>query len=150
MTQLSFPGLEPSPSSPVFKNERCAFSSCPDPARYLAIYFIMGHYNEDDDVPDLAGYDCPDENESPTIYSCGESHLEQQVRLNYTGKGEVDEMQVPDIIVNPLGGIEVQLYDRILGKLEETVDPNFLTKKLWSGHRESLETLWQRESWRWI
>lgn len=148
MTQLSFPGLEEKVTL-LFPKEKCNLAGCSEPARFLAIYFIMGNYNEDDDQPSLVGYDCPFE-DSPPLYACGESHLEQQIKLNYNGKGEVDEMQTPNIIVNPLGSIEVELYDQILGRLGETLYSDFLTKKLYSHHRESLEELWKRESWRWI
>ena len=149
MKQLSFPGLEYKLPI-VFPKEECTLTTCQDPARFLAIYFIMGQYNEDDDEPALLGYDCPFE-DSPTIYGCHESHLEQQIRENYQGKSSiVEEERIPDIIVNALGGIEIEKYDKILGRLGVTLDPTFLTKKLYSWHRESLEELWKRESWRWI
>ncbi len=148
MIQLSFPGLED--KLLLFPKQECNSAGCHEPAQFLAIYFIMGQYNEDDDQPALIGYDCPFE-DSPTIYSCNQSHLEQQVRENYLGKSRiVEEGLAPDIIVNALGSIEADLYDRILGRLGETLDPPFLTKELYSGHRESLEELWKRESWRWI
>jgi len=149
MIQLSFPGLGFKPSV-IFPQEKCNYRGCQDSAQFLAIYFIIGHYNEDDDQPALIGYDCPFD-DSPTIYGCNESHLEQQIRQNYEGKGNiVEEEGIPDIIVNALGSIQPVLYDKILGRLGETLDPQFLTKELYSGQRESLEELWKRESWRWI
>lgn len=149
MKQLIFPGLEYK-LPVVFPKEKCNYGKCPDSAQFLAIYFIMGHYNQDDDQPALIGYDCPFE-DSPTIYGCNQSHLEQQIRENYEGKGNlVEEERIPDIIVNARGSIQPELYDRILGRLEETLDSDFLTKKTYSFGRESLETLWKRESWRWI
>ena len=109
----------------------------------------MGMYNEDDDRPELVGYDCPLES-SLAVYGCDAPHLERQIQDNYHGHGLIEAERIPDIIVNALGSIEIDLYDRILGRLDETLEPDFLTAKLYSQNRESLEELWKRESWRWI
>ena len=149
MKQLIIPGLEDKLPL-IFPQQKCNYRGCKNSTQFLAIYFVMGHYNEDDDQAALIGYDCPFE-DSPTIYGCNESHLEQQIRQNYEGKGSiVEEERIPDIIVNAVGSIQPELYDKILGRLGETLDPQFLTTELYSGHRESLEELWERESWRWV
>lgn len=46
--------------------------------KFLAMYFAMGQYNEDDSVPpELVGFDCPFD-DSPTICAQDENELEEK------------------------------------------------------------------------
>ncbi len=148
-TQLYLPGWEEDPRI-FFNEERCEKSDCHQPAKLLAIYFTMGMYNDDDNVPHLVGYDCPFD-DSPTLYACTKSHLESLIINSYTGeKKGIEEAVAPDIIVNAQGIVLADFYAATLGLLGIPSDPHFLTEKTYSFGKESLEQLWVREKWRWI
>lgn len=125
---------------------------------FLAIYFRMGSYNEDDNVPDLVGYDCPFD-DSPVLYAHNEEELECKVKEVYAGNvdkvvnletdrnwdGADWEKVYPDVICDDQGNIQVDLYRKIMS--EESFHPD--TTK-YSFGRETLTQLWEREKWRWI
>ncbi len=119
--------------------------------QFNAIYFVMGHYNEDDGVPSLVGFDCPFD-DSPVIAVDTEQELEERVRAVINGDYiplERNERGVyeflgsnPDVIVNANGEILVDLYEKITGS-------NPLDRE-YSFGRENLKEFWAREKWRWF
>ena len=117
---------------------------------YYAIYFIMGNYNEDDDVDkNWIGLDWPFEDDSPILKSINEIGLINKIRDIYDGKGKFDdgtgeadfESDWPEVICDEKGNFLPELY-KILGI------PFDLHLKYFSGGRESLANLWERERWR--
>ena len=113
--------------------------------RYFAIYSNLGQYNKDDNVSsDLIGFDCPFD-DSPVISAATEQDLVKKIREAYFGNhSKIEEKIRPDIIVNSFAKVKADLYERIFGTKLNTTDLGY------SQNRESLEDLWQRESWRWI
>lgn len=127
--------------------------------KYLAIYFRMGMYNEDDNVsPNLIGFDCPFD-DSPVLHAKDEEELERKIREVYEGNfynvaekgterdwdGADGEGIYPDIICDSQGNIQVGLYSKITS--EENFHPDTIK---YSFGRETLTQLWEREKWRWI
>ncbi len=120
---------------------------------FLAIYFRMGQYNEDDKVASqLLGFDCPFD-DSPVLYAVSEEDLERRVQEVYVGKvgpqrewAGVDWRGIyPDVISDQRGSIRVEVQRRICH--DQEFDP---TKVKYSLGRETLAELWEREKWRWI
>ncbi len=125
--------------------------------KYLAIYFRMGRYNEDDIPSNLIGFDCPFD-DSPVLYAKDEKELEQKVRKIYDYgdcQGESDLESdwdgvdwrgiYPDIVCDARGNIQINLYRRITGDKE--FKPDLIKYSL---GRETLTDLWEREKWRWV
>ncbi len=120
----------------------------------LAIYFRMGQYNKDDEVPsEIVGLDCPFD-DSPVLYAGNEAELERKVQEVYRGTYDfagrkwagVDWRGLyPDVICDQKGIIQTELYRRICQDKE--FDPNVVR---YSFGRETLTSLWEREKWRWI
>ena len=158
--QLFLPGMSPNPDW-YFKRMQCGIVStetgydthcfggreCSNRSAFLAIYFKMGQYNEDDGRKDLVGFDCPFEKDSEQLYACGPVHLEELVGL-VKEWGDVDPL--PEIIVNASGIVQKDLHARIALFLQQEWVPDFFTAKRYSHGRESLESLWARERWRFI
>lgn len=95
--------------------------------QFLAIYFRMGQYEPEDNVPsELVGFDCPFD-DSPVLYARNEEELEHKVKEVYSGNVEtvVDlktdrswdgadwEKVYPDVICDDQGNIQVDLYRKI-------------------------------------
>ena len=127
--------------------------------KYLAIYFRMGMYNEDDNVPsNLIGFDCPFD-DSPVLYAKNKEELEQKVREVYAGnvpkvveketesywEGVDWEGIYPDVICDARGKIQSELYCKICS--DERFNPDLIR---YSFGRETLMQLWEREKWRWV
>jgi len=118
--------------------------------KYMAIYFCMGHYNQDDGLPELVGYDCPfggddPRTDSPEIRANDISKLKKLVESVYhDGLLGPDYTQtLPEIIVDEEGKIRPDIYQIVTGY---ELNPE---KKVYSSGRESLIELWSREKWRW-
>lgn len=139
MIQLLLPGI---PEVKHFK-KKC---SCDHPGSLLAIYFRMGQLEEEDGCPGLLGYDCPFD-DSDTLYACNEDHLEELITK---ATEELEGVSFPEIIVNPKGEIQKAVYLSLARKLGKDYDERVFTDFLYSQGRESLESLWYREKWRWI
>lgn len=114
--------------------------------KYLALYFKMGHYNEDDDVsPDLVGNDCPFE-DSLELRAVDEQELERKIKeVNSGSEGADFEGYDPDVICDLEGNIQIELYRKLCSEPDFNPD-----KALYSHGRENLTTFWKREKWRWI
>ena len=123
--------------------------------KFLAIYFRMGMYNEDDDdvSPDLIGFDCPFD-DSPVIYAENEAELERKVKEVCAGIYKPTEFEsdwkgvdcrgvYPDVICYHRGNILADLYK----KFHPDTDPD---TDFYSFRRETLTDLWKREKWRLI
>ncbi|MBI2146743.1 hypothetical protein HYU22_05380 [Candidatus Woesearchaeota archaeon] len=121
--------------------------------KYLAIYFRMGQYEKDDNVPQLVGFDCPFD-DSPVLQTTTEAELEFKVKEVYAGTYPFEERCwwgvdwrgiYPEVICDSQGIIQIELYRRICS------DPSFDPQKAeYSLGRETLAALWEREKWRWI
>ncbi len=111
-------------------------------------------YNEDDNVPDLVGFDCPFE-DSPMIGGRDERALEDKVRAVYDGTFEPSEDDdtftgdyegcYPNVITDEAGEIQVELYGMICDNPD--FDPDSVT---YSWNRETLSQFWERERHRWF
>ena len=150
MQQLSFP----------FANRKCfevhlgegdiIKCSCGEDSNLLAIYFRMGQYNADDNLPNLIGFDCPFD-DSPEIYACSSDCLIKEIREVNLGKHKsINQQSFPDIIVNASGGIERALYFSLARQVGLDYDADHFTSNNYSFGKENLEQLWEREKWRWI
>jgi hypothetical protein len=115
--------------------------------KFQAIYFIMGHYNEDDNVdPKLNGFDCPF-CDSPVLYADTEDELARKVMQIYDGKVSVEgdwETCYPDVICDMQGNLLNDVYQKIVG---EPFDPDEIE---YSFGRETVTQFWKREKWRWF
>ncbi len=113
--------------------------------KFLAIYFIMGHYNADDSLPDLVGFDCPFD-DSPVLCASDEEELEQKIKDIYN-RGQLSNFErcYPDIISDTKGNIQVELYKKICHS--DDFNPNAIW---YSFGKETLTNLWEREKWRWV
>lgn len=117
--------------------------------KFYAVYFIMGHYREDDKVPEeWIGRDCPFE-DSPWLEAETVDGLRKLIDGMVEGTlcgpnyGTFHE-EYPDAIFDANGNIRLDLYRDICG---EELDPHHA---LYSAGRDSLQTLWHREKWRWF
>lgn len=114
--------------------------------KFQAIYFIMGHYNEDDEVDQsIIGFDCPFD-DSPVLYAVTEEELERNVKAMYNGDIEVKgdwRGRYPDAICDMKGNLQPELYEKIV---DEPLNPDEVEC---SFGRETLTQFWERESWRW-
>jgi len=124
---------------------------CAKPTAIMAIWFVMGNYNEDDNKPELVGFDCPFD-DSEQLYACSSAHLGAMLaRINDCTLESSLEEKAPDIIVNAQGRIEKEIYLQIMKNVYGfALTPDFSETKSWSRRRESLEQLWEREKWRFI
>lgn len=124
---------------------------CSKPAAIMAIWFVMGNYNEDDNKPELVGFDCPFD-DSEQLYACSSAHLGAMLaRINDGTLESSLEERAPDIIVNAQGRIEKEIYLQIMKNVYGlSLSPDFLEAKSWSWGKESLEQLWEREKCRFI
>jgi hypothetical protein len=112
---------------------------------FQAIYFIMGAYNSDDNVPnEILGFDCPFD-DSPVITAETESELTQNVIAAYRGETHIEEQIHPDVIVDSRGNLLPKLYETIFP--EEKYNPDQIQ---YSGGKETLSQFLEREKWRWI
>jgi len=121
---------------------------------YLAIYFNMGHYNEDDGNPELVGFDCPSD-DSIVLNAGDEEELERLIQEVYDASASAEvydenspsdfEGCHPDIIVDSKGEIQIDIYRRLCS--DTGFDPDLIR---YSHGRETLDEFWSREKWRWI
>ncbi len=152
--QLVLPGME----------EALAIPLAETPTRFLAIYFSLGRYTEDDRAPELVNYDCPFD-DSPAFEADSKDALVAMITDLYNGGDQRNysharpigmdfESVMPDIIVDGNGKILDELYDSLAIDLEvegaRHPKRKPLSETLYSLGRESLADLWERESHRWV
>lgn len=112
---------------------------------YLAIYFCMGMYNEDDGIPELVGFDCPCD-DSLVLKANDERSLERKIGEVYDGNcPSYFEATDPDVITDSKGVIQIDLSRRLFS--DPDYHPNLVK---YSMGRETLTELWEREKWRWV
>ncbi|MBI2662685.1 hypothetical protein HYX11_04465 [Candidatus Woesearchaeota archaeon] len=123
---------------------------CANHANLSAIYFTMGHYNEDDGHPELVGLDCPFD-ESPRIYACSSDHLLNLIDELF-GKNHYGDISgtLPDVIFDSHYNIQKKLQIKIFNNLSYAINNSYFTNPTYSFGRESLESLWKREKWHFI
>jgi len=124
----------------------------PTKPKFYAIYFTMGHYNEDDCFPELVGFDCPFD-DSLVLDASSAEELERKIK-GIMEEGDTSgldptsptfEGEYPDIIVDDDDVIQVEMYRKICSS------PNFDPDKIhYSSGRETLTVFWKREKWRWF
>lgn len=113
---------------------------------YSAIYFFMGMYNSDDQVPqEIMGFDCPFD-DSPVIEAPTVGELTDVVLAAYQGESsKIEEDVFPEVIVDSEGTIRSEIYNRIFP--DSKFNPDEIR---YSGGRETLTQFWEREKYRWF
>ena len=114
--------------------------------RFVAIYFHMGQYNEDDNISDdLNGFDCPFD-DSPVLYANDRESIEAEIVKGFEGeRGDNFHGLYPDVICDRNGKILTRVYRAITEDAD--FDPD---TTMYSFGRENLTTFWTREKWRWF
>jgi len=123
---------------------------CIKPATLSAIYFKIGHYNEDDSHPELVGFDCPLD-ESPRIYACSEQDLRALIYeiFDKNSYGDISGT-FPDVIFDSCYAIKRKIQIRMFNDYGYAADKSHFTNLHYSSGRESLDSLWKREKWHFI
>jgi len=158
--QLFLPGLQPAKGW-YFADKACGSYSlnndrdyhavpdfqhpewcCENKPVFAAMWFRMGHYEPEDGIKKLVGFDCPFPEDTDKVYACGIEHLARIILEEDWGDISVN----PEILVNARGDIMKNAHFALASKyLVEKIRPSFFTSKTYSRGRESLENFWARE-----
>ena len=132
--------------------------------KLMAIYFVMGQYNEDDDVPKKwIGLDCPfSPVEDPSygslvVYANSPGDLQDKIETVWEGESLEDKGAtwdgwddgdlagtLPEVICDIRGKLDVRLMKLAHGKKYNPKSDMF------SHGRENVIEFWKREKWKFV
>jgi len=114
-------------------------------SKFIAVYFCMGNYNEDDDIPKKwIGLDCPFEDSLVLRARTTNSLLDKMEGVWEGEEGADFEECKPEVICDGQGNICTDLMKMMYG-LKFNPD-----RVKYSRGRENLTRFWEREKWRFI